>query len=485
MRKSQLYINGKFINSKNTYIRKNPATLEPLQEVSLASKKDIEYACTCAKNAFELWSETPPLLRGQALFRIAAQIKEKINFLSLINTQETGKPINESTIVELGGVIRTFEYYGGLASKIKGNSQVINKDLLSLTIKEPVGVVGQILPWNFPLLLAAWKIAPALASGCTIVIKPSELTPHGTLELAKIITDCGVPKGVVNVCPGSGEEAGDALVKNKKVSKISFTGSSQVGKMIVKNSSDNLTKLSLELGGKAPNIVFDDANLESCLEANLRGGFFNQGENCTAVTRLFVHKKIYNKFIKLYIKKIAKINVDLPGTSMSQMGSLISSNHLKKVASCVKKSLNQGSKLLFQGKLKKHLNGYFYPPTLIEISDTKNILFKEEVFGPVVAVIKFENEKEVVKMANDTNYGLAGGVWTQDISRAIRVASAIDAGYLWVNTYGGIIPETPYGGFKQSGLGKELGSEGLEEYLKIKNISIFTGQSLPKWYGKK
>ena len=241
----------------------------------------------------------------------------------------------------------------------------------------------------------------------------------------------------------------------------------------------------MELGGKAPNIIFDDANVVSCLEANLRGGFFNQGENCTAVTRLFVHKKIYNKFISLYKKRIAEINMDEPDKNNSEMGSLISKAHLKKVTSCVDKSIKQGSKIIFQGKIKKGLNGHYFPPTLIEILDTKNILFKEEVFGPVVAIMKFEDENKVISMANETNYGLAGGVWTQDISRAIRVASQVDAGYLWVNTYGGIIPETPYGGFKQSGLGKELGSEGLEEYLRVKNISIFTGRSLPKWYGKK
>lgn len=485
MRKSQVYINGELISTKNSYVRENPATLEPLQEVSLSSKKEIDYACDSASRAFSIWSKTPPLTRGQLLFDVAKKIKSNIDSLSLINTQETGKPINESTLVELAGVVRTFEYYAGLATKIKGNSQVINNNLVSFTIKEPVGVVGQILPWNFPLLLAAWKLAPALAAGCTVVVKPSELTPHGTLELAKIISDCGIPNGVVNVCPGQGVDAGDALVKSKKISKISFTGSSQVGKEIVKNSADNLTKLSLELGGKAPNIVFDDANLASCIEANLRGGFFNQGENCTAVTRLFVHKKIFNKFLKLYIKSIAEINQDLPESTNSQMGSLISKDHFKKVGRCVKKSLKQGGRLLYQGIVKSHLKGHYYPPTLIEITDTDNILFNDEVFGPVVAIMKFENEEEVVSMANNTNYGLAGGVWTQDISRAFRVSSMIDAGYLWVNTYGGIIPETPYGGFKQSGVGKELGSEGLEEYLRTKNISIFTGDSLPSWYGRK
>ena len=485
MRKSRPYINGKLIKTKKNYIRENPATLEPYQEVSLCSKKDIDYSCRSALEAFSMWSKTPPSLRGQILFKIANEIKENVDLLSLINTQETGKPINESRLVELGGVIRTFEYYGGLATKIKGESQVIHDDLMSFTIKEPVGVVGQILPWNFPLLLAAWKIAPALAAGCTMVIKPSELTPSGTIELAKIASNCGVPSGVINVCPGSGGEAGDAIVKNKNISKISFTGSSVVGKTIVRNSADRLAKLSLELGGKAPNIIFDDANLNSCIEANLRGGFFNQGENCTAVTRLFVHKKIYNKFLKSYIKSIDKINQDDPESSSSEMGSLISKDHFKKVKNYVDKSLKQGGKLLYQGKVKKYLKGYFYPPTLVELLNINNVLFKEEVFGPVVAIIKFEKEDEVISMANNTNYGLAGGIWTQDISRAVKVAKSIEAGYLWINTYGGIIPETPYGGFKQSGVGKELGSEGLEEYLRLKNISVFTGSSLPTWYGKK
>ena len=485
MRKVESFINGELFKTKKTYIRENPATLSPLLEVSLCSKKEIDYACDTALSAFGSWSKTPPVVRGQILFNIASEVKAKIDLLALINTQETGKPIKESTLVELGGVVRTFEYYAGLATKIKGDSQIINEDLVSFTFKEPVGVVGQILPWNFPLLLAAWKIAPALAAGCSVVIKPSELTPSGTVELAKIITDSGVPNGVINVCPGVGEVAGDALVKNNKISKISFTGSSEIGKTIVKNSAEKLAKVSLELGGKAPNIIFEDANLYSCIEANLRGGFFNQGENCTAVTRLFVHKKIFKKFVKLYIKNISKINQDNPENQNSQMGALISDQHFKKVKNCVTKSIKQGGKILYQGKISKNLKGYFYPPTLVEIDDKQNILFKEEVFGPVVAIMQFEDERDVISMANDTIYGLAGGIWTQDISRALRVARSIEAGYLWVNTYGGIIPETPYGGFKQSGVGKELGSDGLEEYLRVKNISIFTGASLPSWYGKK
>ena len=266
-------INGELIKTNESITRENPASLEKIYEVSMCSEKEVDLACNCAQEAFKVWSKLPGSQRGEILFNISRKIKDESETLSRINTNETGKPLKESMLVELNGVIKTFEYYAGLASKINGTSQSINENLLSLTIKEPIGVVGQILPWNFPLLLASWKIAPALASGCTIVLKPSELTPAGTLELAKICEDAGVPPGVINIVQGTGEAVGSSIVKNEIISKISFTGSTEVGKQIVKNSSENLTKLSLELGGKAPNIIFADSNIESCLEANLRGGF--------------------------------------------------------------------------------------------------------------------------------------------------------------------------------------------------------------------
>ena len=476
-------INGELIKTNESVTRENPASLEKIYEVSMCSEKEVDLACNCAQEAFKAWSKLPGSQRGEILFNISRKIKEESETLSRINTNETGKPLKESMLVELNGVIKTFEYYAGLASKINGTSQSINENLLSLTIKEPIGVVGQILPWNFPLLLAAWKIAPALASGCTIVLKPSELTPAGTLELAKICEDAGVPPGVINIVQGTGEAVGSSIVKHKIISKISFTGSTEVGKQIVKNSSENLTKLSLELGGKAPNIVFADSNIESCLEANLRGGFFNQGENCTAVTRLLVDEKIIDEFIESYVSKVSKIIQGMPNDITTEIGCLISKTHIDRVDSYVKQGIKEGGELLLGGEANSEFPGYFYKPTIIKIANTDNILFKDEVFGPVVSVMSFGSEEEAISLANQTSYGLAGGVWTQDISRAINVSKLIDAGYLWINTYGGIIPETPYGGFKQSGYGKELGTEGLNEYLKIKNISIFTGNKLPKWYG--
>jgi acyl-CoA reductase-like NAD-dependent aldehyde dehydrogenase len=303
------------------------------------------------------------------------------------------------------------------------------------------------------------------------------------LEIAKLCEEAGVPKGVINVCPGVGEVAGAAIVQNPLINKISFTGSTKVGKQILKDSSDNLKKVSLELGGKAPNILFEDCDIDSCLEANLRGGFFNQGENCTAVTRLLVHSNIIDEFTEKYLVKIKKINQGDPLNLKTEIGALISKDHIKKVGKYVEDGISEGAELLIGGEKLDNLAGYFYPPTVLRLQSDENILFKEEVFGPVVTILSFDSEIEAIKLANKTHYGLAGGIWTKDISKAIRVAKSIEAGYLWINTYGGIIPETPYGGFKQSGYGKELGLEGLSEYLQIKNISIFTGEQIPKWYG--
>ena len=483
MRYVHSLVNGNLKKTIDSQVRENPATLEPLQEVALCSQDDVNEAAAAARAAFQVWSQTPASVRSNIMSRIVELIKSNIETLAKINSEETGKPIRESSIVELGGVIRTFDYYAGAATKILGNTQVINENLLSLTLKEPVGVVGQILPWNFPLLLASWKIAPALAAGCSMVIKPSELTPLGTLEIAKLCEEAGVPNGVINICPGLGEVAGAAIVQSPYINKISFTGSTKVGKQILKDSSDNLKKVSLELGGKAPNILFEDCDIDSCLEANLRGGFFNQGENCTAVTRLLVHSKIVDEFIEKYLAKIKMISQGDPMNSKTEIGALISKEHIEKVHKYVKDGISEGAELLIGGEKLNNLAGYFYPPTVLKLKDPENILFKEEIFGPVVAILPFDSEIEVIELANKTHYGLAGGIWTKDISKAIRVAKSIEAGYLWINTYGGIIPETPYGGFKQSGYGKELGHEGLDEYLQIKNISIFTGEQIPKWYG--
>jgi acyl-CoA reductase-like NAD-dependent aldehyde dehydrogenase len=487
LRKYGLFINGKEVEalSGRTYIRENPATEEPLAEVAQAEKKDINLAVEAAQNAFEKWSRAPASERAKFVYKIAELLEKHRHELAITNTLETGKPIRESFNIEMMGVIRTFEYYAGAATKLNGESMSISDNLLSLTLREPIGVVGHIVAWNFPLLLSAWKIAPALAAGCTIVLKPAEITPCGILEVARVCAEAGLPTGVLNVCPGKGSIAGQALVEHPMISKIAFTGSTEVGRHIMNTASQQIKRVSLELGGKAPNIVFDDADIDECIEANLRGGFFNQGENCTAVTRLLLHEKIYDRFLPHFINRIKKIRIGNPMDEETEMGALISRDQLNTVERYLKKGLEEGATVLCGGGRPDgpgFSKGYFFSPTVLADVKPSTTVACEEIFGPIVAIMPFKTEEEAIKIANDTIYGLAGGVWTQDIKRAFRVAKAVKAGYIWVNTYGGIIPETPYGGFKQSGIGKELGEEGLNHYLETKTINVFLGEKLPKWY---
>jgi acyl-CoA reductase-like NAD-dependent aldehyde dehydrogenase len=487
LRKYGLFINGREVEalSGRTYTRENPATEEPLAEIALAGKEDIDRAVEAAQNAFEKWSRTPPVERGRLIYKIAGLLEKYRKELAITNTLETGKPIRESFQIELTGVIRTFEYYAGAATKLSGESMSISDNLLSLTLREPVGIVGHIVAWNFPLLLAAWKIAPALAAGCTIVLKPAEITPCGIIEVARICAEAGLPPGVFNVCPGKGSVAGQALVEHPMISKIAFTGSTEVGRHIMNTASKEIKRVSLELGGKAPNIVFDDADIEDCIEANLRGGFFNQGENCTAVTRLLLHEKIYDKFLSRYIERVKKIQIGNPMDEETEIGALVSRDQLRTVERYFKKGLEEGATVLCGGgrpEGPEFSKGYFFLPTVLADVKPFTTVACEEIFGPIVAVMPFKTEEEAIRIANDTIYGLAGGVWTRDIKRAFRVAKAVKAGYIWVNTYGGIIPETPYGGFKQSGIGKELGKEGLDHYLETKTVNIFLGENVPKWY---
>lgn len=479
-----------FINGKehkptggNYFTRENPATEKPFAKIAESQAKDVDKAVKAARKAFEKWSKLPATERSKYLVKIAETLQKNQKKLAEINTLETGKPIRESSLVEIGGSIRTLEYYAGLHTELNGETIPVNENQISITVKEPVGVVGHIIPWNFPLLLSFWKIAPALLSGCTIVLKPAELTSCAITEIAKLCSKAGLPDGVLNIIPGKGEDAGQALVEHSDIDKIAFTGSTGVGKIVMKTAADNITKVSLELGGKAPCIIFDDANLENAVEACLRGGFFNQGENCTAVTKLMLHKKIYKKFLDLYLKRVKRINMADPTKQDTEMGAVISKEHFESVLDYIEKGKTEGAKVIAGGnRPRKFKKGYFISPTVLENVDPNATVACEEIFGPVVAVIPFSEEEEAIKIANNTQYGLAGGVWTQDINRALSVAKSIKAGYLWINTYGGIIPQTPYGGFKQSGIGKELGKEGLENYLETKCINIYTADSMPKWY---
>ncbi len=485
LKKYNPFINGKEVKPSGGkyFVRENPATEEELARIAEGNEKDIDRAVNAARKAFKGWSNVTASERSGILLRIADVLGKNQKRLALLNTLETGKTIRESIAVELGGSIRTLEYYSGAHTQLNGETIPISREQFSMTIKEPVGVVAHIIPWNFPLLLSFWKIAPALAAGCTVVLKPAELTSCTIIEIAKLCSKAGLPDGVLNVVPGKGEVAGSVLVRHPDINKVAFTGSTSVGKKVMQDAAKSVKNVSLELGGKAPCIIFEDADLQNAVEACLRGGFFNQGENCTAVTKLMLHKKIYKSFLDLYVSRAKKIIVGDPTDRDTEMGPVISKEHLEAVLSYIDKGISEGAKVRAGGKSPKKLKkGYYINPTILENVDPEATVACEEIFGPVVAVIPFREEDEAVEIANGTKYGLAGGVWTRDINRAIRVAKSIKAGYLWVNTYGGIIPQTPYGGFKQSGIGKELGKEGIENYLETKTINIYTGDSIPKWY---
>lgn len=485
LRKYGLFINGKEVRAQGgkTYIRENPATEQPLAQVAEAQKADVDKAVKAAGRAFVSWSKLTVAERVKYIHKIVQVLEKNREKIALTNTLETGKPIRESRLVELGGSIKTLEYYAGISNQLNGESINVSEAQISVTLREPIGVVGHIIPWNFPLLLSFWKIAPALIAGCTIVLKPAEHTPCGILEVAKLCSKAGLPDGVLNVIPGDGAVAGQALVEHPGVAKVAFTGSTEVGRIVMKTAADSIKRVSLELGGKAPCIVFDDVDINNCIEATLRGGFFNQGENCTAVTRLLLHESIHDKFLSKFMKRVKKIHIGDPLKNDTEIGAVISKEHFESVKSYSQKGKNEGGKILSGGKRpSKFKKGYFIEPTVISNVDSKATIACEEIFGPVVAVIPFKTEDQAVKIANDTVYGLAGGIWTQDIKRALRVAKRVKAGYLWVNTYGGIIPETPYGGVKQSGIGKELGKDGLDMYLESKTVNIFIGDKIPPFY---
>ena len=485
LRKYGLFINGKEVDSVSgkTFIRENPATEEPLAEIAEAQKEDVEKAVKAAKHAFGKWSHVPPRERAKFISSLAEALDQHKEQIAMTNTLETGKPIRESRLVEVGNSVRTLEYYAGAASKLNGESMVVSDDQLTITLKEPVGVAAHIIPWNFPLLLSFWKIGAALAAGCTIVLKPATDTSCGIMEFARITAEVGLPEGVFNVIPGKGSVAGQALIEHPDISKIAFTGSTEVGKGVMHTASQRIKRVSLELGGKAPCIVFNDAEIEEAVEANLRGGFFNQGENCTAVTRLLLHEDIYDNFLSQYIERVKKIRMGDPTEEETEMGSLVSRAQFESVKSYFEKGVEEGAKVLVGGgRPKRFSKGYFFEPTVLADVKPSATVACDEIFGPIVAVMPFKTEEEAIEIANDTIYGLAGGIWTQNLKRALRMARAVKAGYLWVNTYGGIIPETPYGGFKQSGIGKELGTEGLDMYLETKAVNIFIGDKMPRWY---
>jgi acyl-CoA reductase-like NAD-dependent aldehyde dehydrogenase len=442
----------------------NPATEEPIAELEQAGLEDADAAVARAKAAFPAWRAVAPADRARLLRRLAALVEENGEELARIETRNVGKPISDSR-GEVGMVADVFHFYAGAVDKHHGETIPVAGGV-DMTFREPLGVVGLIVPWNFPLNISSWKLGPALACGNTVVLKPAELTPLSALRLAELALEAGIPEGVVNVVAGKGSIVGNRLVEHPDVAKIGFTGSTEVGRAVMAGAAATIKRVTLELGGKSANVIFADADLEAAAAAAPYAVFGNAGQDCCARSRILVERAAYDRFLELLVDATRNVKVGDPENESTEMGPLISSQQRDKVASFV------DGEPLFRGDAPDG-NGFWFPCTLVEASNDDRVA-REEVFGPVAAVIPFEDEADAVRIANDTPYGLSGSIWTENGARAMRVARALDTGVLSVNSNTSVRVSTPFGGFKQSGFGRELGMHALDGYSEIKNVYVST-----------
>jgi betaine-aldehyde dehydrogenase len=487
MEPSRLYINGEFVAPLSPAVLDviDPSTSEVLARCPDANAADVDRAVRAARATFEAgpWHESTAQDRGRVLFKLADIVRSRAAELAELETRNTGKPIVEAEF-DIADVATCFEYYGGLATKIHGDVIPVPDSAMSLALREPIGVAGQIVPWNYPLLMASWKLAPAMCAGCTMVLKPAEQTPLTALALAESFADAGLPPGVVNIVTGAGETAGAAIVEHADVDKIAFTGSVNVGKTIMRAAAATLKKISLELGGKSPNIFFADSDFEAAVDGALFGVFFNQGEVCSAGSRILVQRPIYKKFVDAMVAKARAITVGPPLSRDTKMGALVSREQFDRVRSYQDVG-RQEAKLAFGGNRVSggaFDRGYFVEPTIFYDVDNGARIAREEIFGPVACVMPFDGEADALRIANDTYFGLAAAVWTRDIFRALRAVRNLRAGIVWVNHMQPTYVEAPWGGYKQSGIGRELGKWGVEEYLNIKQVYINLSEQPIGWY---
>jgi len=470
----RLIIDGKAVDAASgaTFTTVNPATEEPITTVAEAGPEDVDRAVKAARAALDgAWSKMKPIDRSRVLWKVGDVVLEHADELARLETLDNGKPIFESRLVDIDMVARCFHYFSGWATKITGDTTPVNPSLFTYTLREPVGVVGAIIPWNFPMIMVGWKAAPALAAGNTLVVKPAELTPLTAIRIAELALEAGLPPGVFNVLPGKGRIAGEALVKHPGVAKPSFTGSTEVGQHLMRTAADSLKRLTLELGGKSPNIVFADADLDAALKGATTGIFYGKGEVCAAGSRLLVEKSIYDDFVVRLAERAKKLVPADPMDPKTRLGSLVSKGQMEKVLGYVESGVKEGAKLVAGGQ-RQPVNGKgaFVQATVLAGVNNRMRVAQEEIFGPVLSVIPFDGVDDAVAQANDVPYGLAAGVWTRDVRKAHTVARRLAAGTVWVNMYNFYDPAMPFGGVKGSGFGRDLGEASLHEYTQVKSV---------------
>lgn len=482
----ELYINGTWKPARDgasldVYC---PANGEFLSRIADATKEDVDEAVAAAQEAFKTWKLTTKNERARVLHAIADALEENAEKLAQIESMDNGKPIRETRAIDVAYSIDHFRYFAGVLLAQTGEADVLDGNILSLVMHEPIGVVGQIVPWNFPLLMAAWKLAPVLAAGDVCVFKPSSTTSLSVLEFAKITQDI-IPAGVFNLVTGRGSVSGQHIIDHPGINKLAFTGSTEIGRNVASAAAKRLIPATLELGGKSANIIFNDANWDMVIDGVQLGILFNQGQVCCAGSRIFVHEDIYDEFIQRIVPAFKRVKLGLPWEDDTQMGSQIDERQMNKILACIDNAVEEGGRVLVGGKRAVEgdlAKGCYVEPTLIEIPHNKLTVAQQEIFGPVAVIQKFKTEEEVIELANDSCYGLAGAVWTRDLNRALRVSQAIEAGRIWVNTYNQIPSGAPFGGYKESGIGRETHKAMLDHYMQTKNIMINLNETPSGFY---
>lgn len=482
----QLFINGQFVDALDgqTLATLNPHDNSVIAEVAMAGRADIDRAVQAAQRAFPAWSRMAAADRGRILLRLADLIEANAQELARLESLDTGHPLKDSLALDVPRTAACFRYFGGMADKFQGDVVPVEAGFLNYVTRDPVGVVGQVVPWNFPLMFTSWKMAPALAAGNCIVLKPAEITPLTSLKIAELMSEAGLPDGVVNVLPGLGAVAGQYLAEHPQVAKIAFTGSTATGRRIVQASAGNLKKVQLELGGKGANIVFDDANLTAAVNGSAWAIFHNQGQACIAGSRLMLHERIADEFLDRFATLARSIRLGNPLDLQTEMGPLTSQQHRDRVLGYVEVAREQGGEVISGGRVPTGAlaAGCYVEPTIVRARHATDRIAQEEVFGPFVTVLTFKDDAEALQIANSTEYGLGSGLWTGQLQRAHRFARELHAGMVWINSYKRVNPGSPFGGVGQSGYGREMGFEAMREYTQVKSVWVNVDAQIAPWY---